>query len=116
MSITYTTKAKLANPATNDPSWDASWRANFNLLDALGPVGGLAVTLHETPSTTLTVDVAAGVYIKQDGTAGTYAGVSAQAIPTGTTRVLYLDGTAAFALTLGTSYPATPHVRLGTAI
>src|SRR5207253_1757588 len=90
--------------------------ANSATLDALAPVGGLAVTTHEQPSGSLLVDIAAGSFLKQDGTVGTYAGVAGQAIPAGTTKVLYLDGTASWALALAAAYPATAHIRLATAV
>ena len=83
---------------------------------ALAPVGGLAVTTHEQPSASLLVDVAPGSYVKQDGSIGSYAGVSGQAITLSTTKSLYLDGTASWALVVGSSFPATPHVRLATVV
>jgi len=85
-------------------------------LDALAPIGGLAVTLAEVPSTTLNVAVAAGKYRQQDGTVGSYAGVATQAITTATTKVLYLDLTAAGVLTVAAAYPTTAHVRLATVV
>ncbi len=68
------------------------------------------------PSTTLNVAVAAGTVIAQDGSTVTYAGSSSQAITASTTKVLYLDGTASWALTVGASYPSTPHVKLATVV
>src|SRR5262245_36757260 len=116
MSTTYTTNAKLAKPGTGDTGWGTPLNSNADALDALAPVGALAVTTHEQPSGSLTVDVAAGSYLRQDGTIGTYAGVSGQAIPAGATKYLYLDGTTGWALVVGSAYPSTPHVRLATVV
>ncbi len=116
MSTTYTPAIKLGEPAANDSAWNTTLNADFTALDALNTVGDLAVTTHEQPSSTLTVDVATGQFVDQAGGVQTYAGVSAQAITLSTTKVLYLDGAAAWALTVGTSYPATPHIRLATVV
>jgi hypothetical protein len=116
MSTTYTTNAKFGEPALGDTGWSTPLNANFSALDAMGPVGGLCVSTHEQPSASLLVDVAAGSFVKQDGTVGTYAGVSGQAIAASSTKVLYLDGTASWALTIGASYPSPPHVRLATVV
>jgi hypothetical protein len=63
------------------------------------------------------VDVASGSFVDQAGTVQTYAGVTGQALATGTTVKLYLDGTASWALvTNQASYPTTPHVALATVV
>jgi hypothetical protein len=117
MSNTYTGQIKLAKPASGDRTWNVPVNANCDTLDALNPVGDLAVTTHEQPSSSLLVDIAAGGFIDQSGTVQTYAGVSGQAIATGTTKTLYLDGTASWALVVSaTSYPSTPHIRLATVV
>jgi hypothetical protein len=116
MANTYTPAVKLGDPAANDTAWNTTLNNNFTALDALNPVGDLAVTTHEQPSATLTVDVAAGQFVDQSGNVQTYAGVSGQAITLSTTKVLYLDGTASWALTVAASYPATPHIRLATVV
>jgi hypothetical protein len=114
MANTYTPNIKLGYPALADTGWAPTIDNDFVQLDALAPVGGLAVTTHEVPSASLTVDVAAGAFVDHAGTVHTYAGRTGYSIPTGTTTVLYLDGTASWALTAGASYPATAHVRLAT--
>jgi hypothetical protein len=116
MSTTYTANIKIGKPALADTGWSTPLNANCDTLDALAPVGGLAVTLHEVPSSTLNVAVAAGSYVQQDGTIGTYAGTSSQAITASTTKVLYLDLTASGALTVAAAYPSTAHVRLATVV
>jgi len=116
MASTYTTNTKLAKPAVGDTGWGTTLNGDFNTLDALNPLGGLAVTTHEVPSASLNVDVAAGNYVKQDGTIGSYAGSTGNAITSSTTKVLYLDGTSSYALTIAASYPSTAHVRLGTVV
>lgn len=116
MSTTYSTNLKLAESAVGDTGWGPLVNGNWNTLDALAPVGGLAVTTNEVPSASLNVAVAAGSYVKQDGTVGTYAGATGQAITASATKVLYLDLTNSGALTIGSSYPATPHIRLATVV
>ena len=114
MATTYTNNAKLAKPGVADRSWDVPLNGNADALDALAPVGGLCVTPAEVPSASLNVRVAAGRYLKQDGSVGSYAGAAAQAVAASSTKVLYLDLAAAGALAVGASYPATAHIRLAT--
>jgi hypothetical protein len=117
MANTYTSNAKLAKPASGDRNWNVPVNANCDTLDAINAVGDLAVTTHEQPSASLLVDVAAGQFIDQSGAVQTYAGVASQAIATGTTKTLYLDGTASWALVVSAaSYPTTAHVRLATVV
>ena len=94
MSTTYTANIKLGQPALGDTGWSTPLNNNSTTLDGLAPVGGLCVTLTEIPSASLNVAVAAGSYVQQDGTVGTYAGTASQAITLSTTKVLYLDLTA----------------------
>lgn len=114
MATTYTSNLKLAKPAVADRYWDVPLNANTSAIDALAPIAGLAVTLHETPSTTLTVAISAGKYRKADGSIATYAGSSSTSITAASTKVLYLD--ASGTLQVQASYPATTHVRLATVV
>jgi hypothetical protein len=116
MPTTYTPNAKIPEPQVGDTGWGPPVIASAAVLDALNAVGDLCVTLHETPSTTLAVAVAAGQYVAQDGTIATYAGTASQAITLSSTKVLYLDLTASGALVVGASYPTTAHVRLATVV
>jgi hypothetical protein len=116
MSNTYTANTKLAMPAIGDTGWAVPVNGNCALLDALAPIGGLAVTTTEVPSASLNVAVAAGTYIKQDGTTGAFAGTASQAMTASSTQVLYLDLTNSGVLVVAASYPSTPHVRLATVV
>jgi hypothetical protein len=116
MSNTYTANTKLAMPAIGDTGWAVPVNSNCALLDALAPIGGLAVTTTELPSVSLNVAVAAGTYVKQDGTIAAFAGAASQAIAASSTQVLYLDLTNAGALAVAAAYPTTPHVRLATVV
>ena len=116
MSTTYTPNIKLGQPALGDAGWSTPLNANCTTLDSLAPVGALAVTPTELPSASLNVAVAAGNYVKQDGTITTYAGTASQAITASSTKYLYLDLTASGALTVGASFPATAHVRLAVVV
>jgi hypothetical protein len=114
MANSYTTNLKLAEPALGDRSWNVALNGDLSTIDSLAPAGGLAVTTHEIPSASLNVDVAAGAFIAQDGTVGSFAGQSAFGTSSSTTSVLYLDGTSSWALTSAAGYPSTAHVRLAT--
>ncbi len=116
MSTTYTPNTKLGQPALGDTGWSTPINNNATTLDGLATVGALCVTLHEVPSTSLNVAVAAGMIKVQDGTTVSFAGSGSQAITASSTKVLYLDGTASWALTVAASYPTTPHVRLATVV
>lgn len=113
MSNTYTNNIQLAQPASGDRTWNVAVNANAAAIDALSPVGALAVTTTEAPSATLNVKVAAGNYVRQDGSVGVYAGVSSQAVTATATNYLFVDLTAAGAVVVNTTgFPTTAHVRL----
>ncbi len=117
MSNTYTPNVQLAMPASGDRSWNVALNANCSALDALAPVGALAVTTTEAPSATLNVNVAAGAYLNQDGTIGSHAGITTRAMTASATNYLYLDLTIAGALTVSTSgFPPSAHVRLAVVV
>ena len=116
MSTTYTANTKLAKPALGDTGWSTPLNGNCTTLDGLTPVGGLCVTLTEVPSASLNVKVAAGNYVQQDGTVGNLRRHRLPGDHASTTKVLYLDLTASGALTVGSSYPTTAHVRLATVV
>ena len=113
MANTYTTNVQLAMPAPGDRTWNVPVNGNAQVLDALAPLGALAVVTTEVPSATLNVHVAAGSYLKQDGTIGMYAGSASQPMTASATNYLYLDLTNSATLTVNTAgFPATAHVRL----
>lgn len=115
MSTSYTTQLRLRKPGAGDRTWNTPVNENADLLDALAPVGGLAVALTEVPSTTLNVRVAAGYFRATDGSEVSYAGTSSQATTAGSTNYVYL--TNAGVLTLSTvSFPATAHVPLAVVV
>lgn len=114
MATSYTTNVGMGIPAQGDTGWNVPLAADFNLLDSLAPVGGLAVRAKEIPSASLNVSVAAGTYVQRDGTIGTFAGTTSQAVTGSANSVLYLDLTNSGALTVAASYPTTAHVRLAT--
>ncbi len=115
---TYSSNLKLGLPIAGETGWGVIADTTLALIDAAAPVGGLAVTPHEGgTSTTLLVDVAAGKYIKQDGSTGTYAGTTSFALTASNTNYIYLDGANSYALTKSTSsFPTTAHVRLATVV
>jgi hypothetical protein len=117
MSNTYTPNVQLAMPASGDRTWNVALNANCSTLDALAPVGSLAVTTTEAPSASLNVKVAPGTYLNPDGTIGTFAGVMSQAMTISATNYLYMDLTNSGALTVNTTgFPSTAHVRLAVVI
>jgi hypothetical protein len=113
MSNTYTPNVQLAMPASGDRTWNVALNANCSTLDALAPLGSLSVTTTEVPSASLNIRVAAGTYLNQDGTIGTFAGVASQALTISATNYVYLDLTNSGTLTVNTTgFPSTAHVRL----
>lgn len=115
MATSYTTNTHLGKPAVADRNWNTPLNANFDALDVLAPLGALAVVTAEVPSTTLNVRVSAGKYQKADGTVGTYAGTSSQAMTTAATNYLYLTDVGTLTVNT-TGYPTTAHVRLATVV
>src|SRR4051812_12253481 len=114
MSTTYTANKKLGQPATADRSWDGPLNANAALLDA-DALGGLCVTLHEVPSTTLNVAVSAGSFRSASGVVVAYVGTASVAMTTATTNYVYL--TDAGILTVSTSaFPAGNIVPLAAVV
>ncbi len=116
MSNTYTPNTKLAMPALGDTGWSVPVNGNAAAIDALAPVGGLAVTVREVPSASLDVVVAPGTFVLPGGLAAQFAGSTGFAVAASSTVVLYLDGANAWSLTAAASYPATPHVQLATVV
>ncbi len=114
MSTTFTPKLALSKPAFADRSWHLALNANADQVDA--QLGNLAVKPAESPSASLNIAVASGVYQKQDESVASYAGTSSFAVTASTTNLLWL--TEAGVLTKGTSWPTagTYHVRLAAVV
>jgi hypothetical protein len=91
MATTYTSRAKIRKPGIADRGWNVPINENAEVLDAVNAIGGLAVTLAETPSASLDVAVAAGPYLRTWGQQATYAGTSSFACTASATNYLYLD-------------------------
>ncbi len=100
MSLSYTSNLKLQKPQLGDTGWSVPVLANYDTLDAIAPIGGLAVTLTETPSASLNVKVSPGNVIAQDGSVASYGGTTSQPITASVTRALYLDGPSSWALSV----------------
>lgn len=109
MSTTYTTNAALEKPALGDRNWSVPLNANADALDAMTAIGALCGATNEIPSTTLTLKVSAGTYIKSDNSVGVYAGGTI-ALTTAVANYVWLTG--AGVLTIGSAFPTTPHVRI----
>jgi hypothetical protein len=113
MSNSYTPNVQLAMPAPGDRTWNVPVNGNAQILDALAPLGALVVVTTEVPSATLNVHIAAGSYLKQDGSIGSYNGSASQPMTASATNYLYLDLTNSGALTVNTAgFPSTAHVRM----
>jgi hypothetical protein len=91
----------LPLPIFGQANWSTELLAWAAMLDAQSMLGPLGVYAKEFPSTTLNVVVAAGSYLKADGTAGTYAGTASRAMTASSTNTVYL--TDAGTLTVNTS-------------
>ncbi len=114
MPTTYSSNTKLQKPATSDRDWDVPINANTDALDAMTALGGLAVTVTETPSATLQVGAAPGNFRKSDGTIVAFVGVPAYALPASAPTYLWLTDSGL--LTSGAAFPATAHLRLAHAV
>ena len=113
MANSYTSNIHLAMPAPGDTTWNLPVNANAQILDSLVPIGAFAVVTSEVPSASLNVQVAAGNYLRQDGTIGTYLGSASQTMTASATNYLYLDLTNSGALAVNTTgFPSTAHVRM----
>jgi hypothetical protein len=110
MSTSHTTNALLAKPATSDRYWDIPLNANADFLDGISSIGRLLVTPAEVPSASLNVRVTSGSYVRGDGTAGTFAGVSSYTLPASSTVFLWLTDSGT--LSSSSAFPTTAHVRL----
>ena len=103
--MALTPNVGLNKPTTTSRNWDAPMNANSDLIDGLTPVGSLCVSLAESPSASLNVNVSAGSFVGPDRTTTTYAGVAGQAIAASSTKYLYL--TSAGTLTIWTAFPTS---------
>ena len=114
MAITRTASLKLQKPAVADRNWGPALNGNADALDGLAPLSALAVTTAESPSATRGLAVAAGPYLKPDGTTGQYAGGATTAAASATSHVSLNPATGA--IVVGASWPSTPHVRLAVVV
>ena len=116
MATTYTARAQLSKPGTGDTGWGPTIDGDLDQLDGVQAIGALAVTLHEVPSATLDVAVAAGTFISSTGAYVLFAGSASFAVTTAITNYLWL--TDAGVLTKGTAWPAggTKVVRLAVVV
>jgi hypothetical protein len=106
MASSFTTNLNLNKPADNDSGWSTSLRADLDAIDALAPVGGLAVAIAETSggvSASLNVRVSAGKFRSASGALVTYAGTSSYGITTASTIYVWL--TDAGVIASGGSFP-----------
>lgn len=112
MATTYTTNLALPVPAAGDSGWAVTLTDLFAILDLLAPCYAGLVRPSEAPSTTLNVDVVGFTYRKADGTLGTYAGITGNALPASTTRYLYLTNAGVLTVATGSFPTGSPIVRL----
>jgi hypothetical protein len=121
MSTQHTTKAGIPYSQLDDENWHLPLANAAALLDGLNAVGGLAVrpaapgTAAPLPSTSLNVNVGAGVFLNASLTLVSYAGTTGYSLSNNTTTRIWL--TDAGSLASGASYPAaTQIVRLATVV
>ncbi len=92
MATVFEPNTKLGKPTAGDVHWGRDvWNPNADVLEGVQAIAGLMVSLHEVPSTTLTVRIAPGWYINSDGGPAFYAGSSSTSIAASSTVVLYID-------------------------
>ncbi len=109
MATTYTTNVRLQKPAAADRLWDVPLNANADYLDSLASVGGFAVTTLEVPSASLSCRIAAGTYLKSNGTLGSYAGGSLTLTASASLVIWLTDGGTVGS---GTAWPVAPYMPL----
>ncbi len=108
---TPTPNLGLNQIGTSDRQWDVPTNANLVTLDALAPIGNLAVRTAESPSATLNVNISAGSFIQAANTIFDFVAVTGYAVAASSTVYLWL--TDAGVLTTGTAFPTgTAIVRL----
>jgi hypothetical protein len=113
MATTFLPATGLGYPALGD-TYPAVIQADLTLLDGMSPLGGLFVSLHEQPSTSLNVKVAAGAFRTPWGQTVAYAGSASQAVTASATTYLWL--TTAGTLTTGNAWPTTAYIPLAIVI
>lgn len=105
---TPTTRIRLAKYAPNEANWGPGVDVNFDVLDAIEPVGGLAVVTAEVPSSTLRVKVNGGTILSSTGAYVAYAGAIVT-IPASNGTALWL--TDAGAIAQATAYPSSATIQ-----
>jgi hypothetical protein len=112
MSSSQTANLKLIKPATAERNWDLSLNSNFEALDRLSALGGLAVGISDNVSSPLDCYVSPGVFVNSSGLVTTFSGISTYQLTPNSITVIWLtdQGT----LASGSAYPTTPQVRLAT--
>lgn len=103
MSIHTTNDVGLQYPDYKDQQWHIPIQNSLAQLEAQAPLKLLDVRPTEIPSTTLNVRIAAGWFRASTGLLVSYAGLASLAIPTGTTKWLWLDETGT--LQQGSAFP-----------
>jgi hypothetical protein len=109
MSTQYTINVGLGYWQLDDTNWHIPYQASMQLVDALTPVGALAVRAREIPSTSLFVAISAGHFRNAAGAYVAYGGTTV-AVAASTTSYLWLTDAGVY--TTGTAWPSTGHVRL----
>jgi hypothetical protein len=109
-----TPRIGLSRPALDARDWHLPLDANCDVIDAIAPVGDLAVLPAESPSASLNIKVAEGWYADAGGALTEFAGDSSFALTASATNYVYLD--AAGALTANTTgFPTTNCLPLAVA-
>ena len=119
MANTLTPNLQMVVPGVGTTGYAALVNAVLGFLDALAPLGALAVAPKDVDpatglSTSLRVQVNAGTFVKSDGTLVGYAGTGGSPLTLTAATTTYLWLTDAGVLTTGAGFPAagTKCVRL----
>jgi hypothetical protein len=108
MADTYTPNLAMVLQANGDTGWGAVLNSNYSLIDAVAPVGQLAVSIADRPtSASLNVRVGAGYYKLQSGSTVNYAGTSSYAITANTTAYLWIDVASGNLMSSTSGFPTT---------
>jgi hypothetical protein len=115
----FTPNLNLVLLATGTRGWGDVVNTTWTALDALAPLGALAVAAADVDpvlgtSTSLHIKVAAGTFRKSDGTSVTFAGSASTAVPASTISAVYLDDSGNLNVNPAGFPAATSLVRLAT--
>ena len=112
---TYAPNTKFPLSITDEEGWGANLNDGCSEWDAIVAIGGMYVSTHEQPSTTLNVDVAPGFWVAGSGVLTTFAGASSQLTTASSTNYVYLNSSGSVVINTS-GFPSLPTIYVPLAI